>query len=101
MTDNLELDTPRASAANGERCALAPASERVVNVGDIPRAHRHAIIFQLFDRLAPGEGLQLVVDHDPRPLRYQFDVRHGARCTWSYLEQGPDVWRVRLRRDAG
>jgi uncharacterized protein (DUF2249 family) len=38
-----------------------------------------------------------VVDHDPRPLRYQLEARHGSCCDWAYLEQGPDVWRVRLR----
>lgn len=72
-------------------------SERVINVRDIDPRHRHAIIFQLFDHLDPESSLQLVVDHDPRPLRYQLEASHGARCNWCYLERGPDVWRVRLR----
>jgi uncharacterized protein (DUF2249 family) len=71
--------------------------ERVVNVGVIDPRYRHGIICQLFDHLDPKSSLQLVVDHDPRPLRYQLEARHGLRCNWSYLEQGPDVWRVRLR----
>jgi uncharacterized protein (DUF2249 family) len=71
--------------------------ERVINVRDIDPRHRHGIISQLFDHLDPESSLQLVVDHDPRPLRYQLEARHGSRCDWSYLEQGPDVWRVRLR----
>ena len=71
--------------------------ERVINVRDIDPRHRHAIITQLFDHLGPESSLQLVVDHDPRPLRYQLEARHGSRCDWSYLEQGPDVWRVRLK----
>ena len=71
--------------------------ERVINVRDINPRHRHAIITQLFDHLGPESSLQLVVDHDPRPLRYQLEARHGSRCNWSYLEQGPDVWRVRLK----
>jgi len=71
--------------------------ERVINVGDIDRRHRHGIIGQLFEHLSPEKSLQLVVDHDPRPLLYQLDAKHGSRCSWSYLEEGPDVWRLRLR----
>jgi len=76
---------------------ISEGLERVINVRDIDPRHRHGIISQLFDHLDPDRSLQLVVDHDPRPLRYQLEARHGSRCNWSYLEQGPDVWRVRLR----
>ncbi len=71
--------------------------ERVLDVREIPP--RYAIIFQLFDHLDIGRSIQLIADHDPRPLRYQFDSGYGNRCKWIYLEQGPDVWRVRLRRE--
>jgi uncharacterized protein (DUF2249 family) len=72
-------------------------NERVINVADIDPQYRHAILFRLFDHLAPDDSLQIVVDHDPRRLRFQLEARHGSRCDWSYLEEGPDVWRVRLR----
>lgn len=72
-------------------------SERVINVADINPQYRHGILFRLFEHLAPDDSLQIVVDHDPRRLRLQLEERHGSRCAWSYLEQGPDVWRVRLR----
>jgi uncharacterized protein (DUF2249 family) len=42
----------------------------------------------------------LVNDHDPKPLRYQFEAQHGASYTWDYLESGPQVWRVRIGRAA-
>ncbi len=73
-------------------------NERVIRVADIEPRHRHTVIFQLFEHLPPARSIQLVVDHDPRPLRAQLEIKHGARCLWTYLEQGPDVWRVRLRR---
>jgi uncharacterized protein (DUF2249 family) len=72
------------------------ASERVIDVRDIAPRYRHAIIFQLFDHL-DADSLQLIADHDPRPLHFQLEVKHGTRCNWSCIEQGPDVWRVRLR----
>ncbi len=74
------------------------STDRVVKVAEIDPRYRHMIIFQLFEHLTPGNSLQLVVDHDPKPLRFQLKARHGSRCDWSYLEEGPDVWRVRLRQ---
>ena len=75
----------------------ANGNERAIKVADIDPRHRHAIIFRPFEHLAPDDALQLIVDHDPRPWRFQLETRHGSRCHWSYLESGPDVWRVRLR----
>jgi len=72
-------------------------NERVIRVADIAPQYRHTVIFQLFEHLEPDQSLQLVVDHDPKPLRLQLQGRHGERCGWEYLEEGPDVWRVRLR----
>lgn len=77
--------------SNGDQKA-----ERVITVAEIDPRYRHMIISQLFAHLAPGTSLQLVVDHDPRPLRFQLEARYGARCDWTYLERGPDVWRIRL-----
>lgn len=73
-------------------------SERTIHVKDIDPRHRHAIIFQLFEHLAAGATLQLVVDHNPASLRFQLDAKYGARCLWTYLEKGPDAWRVRLQQ---
>jgi len=47
---------------------------------------------------APGRGFVLVNDHDPRPLRYQFEAQYTGEFTWDYLEAGPRVWRVRIGR---
>lgn len=78
----------------------APSALRVLDVREIPRHQRHEIIPRLFDNLQSGERLQLIVDHDPRPLRHFLETVHGDDCQWSYLEQGPEVWRVELRRAA-
>ena len=72
-------------------------TERVIDVRDIRLDIATPLFFQIFDHLAPESSLQLIADHDPRPLRFQLEAKHGTRCDWSYIEQGPDVWRVRLR----
>jgi uncharacterized protein (DUF2249 family) len=69
----------------------------VIEVADIDPRFRQPILSRLFEHLAPDQSLQIVVDHDPRRLRLQLEAIHGSRCAWSYLEKGPDVWRVRLR----
>jgi uncharacterized protein (DUF2249 family) len=71
-------------------------AERVIDVRQIAPRLRHDMLLKLFDNLDSGSSLQIMADHDPRPLRYQLETLHGARCAWSYLEQGPELWRVRL-----
>ena len=71
--------------------------EQVVDVREIVPRLRHTVIFQLFENLDGQHALQLIADHDPRPLRVQLEANHGSRCRWTYLEEGPDRWRVRLQ----
>jgi uncharacterized protein (DUF2249 family) len=72
------------------------ADERVIDVRQIDPRHRHMVILQLFENLPASGTMQLIADHDPKPLRFQLETRYGAGCLWTYLEEGPDVWRVRL-----
>jgi uncharacterized protein (DUF2249 family) len=65
-----------------------------LDVREIPPRERHPRIFALFDRLEPGQGFVLVNDHDPKPLYYQ--AERPGQVDWTYLEEGPEVWRVRI-----
>ncbi|MBB6283417.1 DUF2249 domain-containing protein [Geobacillus subterraneus] len=67
-----------------------------IHAPDYPPRDRHPAIFRLFDSLKPGEVMELVNDHDPRPLQYQFMMERPDQFTWEYLEEGPDVWRVAI-----
>ncbi len=77
------------------------SDEQVIDVRQEPPARRHPLIFGAFEALAPGDGFELRNDHDPKPLYYQFAAELPDQFTWDYLEQGPDVWRVRIGRPAG
>lgn len=59
---------------------------------------RHRLIFETYGKLKPGEAFELVNDHDPKPLYYQFDAEHKNQFSWKYLEQGPQTWRVEIGR---
>jgi len=69
-----------------------------LDVRVIPPREKHPTIFQTFDALQAGESFILVNDHDPFPLRYQFEAERKDSFTWDYLEKGPQVWRVKIAR---
>ncbi|HSJ05945.1 MAG TPA: DUF2249 domain-containing protein [Longimicrobiales bacterium] len=71
---------------------------RELDVRVIPPREKHPAIFTTFDALAAGESFVLVNDHDPFPLRYQFEAEHPDGFEWQYLERGPVVWRVLIGR---
>jgi uncharacterized protein (DUF2249 family) len=45
-----------------------------IDVREIPPAERHPKIHEAFSELDSGETLQLVNDHDPKPLFYEMDA---------------------------
>jgi len=59
---------------------------------------RHSTIFGTWQELPPGDAILLVNDHDPLPLYFQFACEHAGNFRWEYLDQGPEVWRVRITR---
>jgi uncharacterized protein (DUF2249 family) len=73
-------------------------TDQQLDVRAEPPARRHELIFDTYDRLGPDAGFVLVNDHDPKPLYYQFAAEHAGQFSWDYLEQGPEVWRVRIGR---
>ena len=71
-----------------------------LDVRSLPPPQRHALIFETCGRLAAGDAVILVNDHDPKPLYYQFQAEHPGRYGWEYVEEGPQVWKVRISRKA-
>jgi uncharacterized protein (DUF2249 family) len=69
-----------------------------LDVREVAPRERHPLIFDSVARLDPGQSLRLVNDHDPKPLYYQFMAEHPGEVGWQYLEEGPDVWQVRITK---
>jgi uncharacterized protein (DUF2249 family) len=70
----------------------------VVDVRPIAAHERHPLVFATFDGLKAGDTMELVNDHDPKPLFQQFlSERHG-QFSWDVVAQGPDTWRVRIAK---
>ncbi|HET6867084.1 MAG TPA: DUF2249 domain-containing protein [Solirubrobacteraceae bacterium] len=79
---------------------MSTGTDLILDVRSEPPARRHELIFDSYHALPPGAGFVLVNDHDPKPLWYQFEAEHAGAYSWDYLEQGPEVWRVRIGRPA-
>jgi uncharacterized protein (DUF2249 family) len=64
----------------------------------VPHKIRHATVFGALDIVAPGGGMVLVAPHDPLPLLSQLEQRSPGEFEVSYLERGPEAWRLQLVR---
>jgi uncharacterized protein (DUF2249 family) len=74
------------------------ANKPLIDVRSIPPSQRQTTIFGVLTELTPGGAMLVTSDHDPRPLRSQIETRYPEQFDWSYLEEGPDVWRVEIKR---
>ncbi len=97
----VRISRPAASTGVQGAAGASAGAEPELDVRHFPHGQRHDVIFTTFDALAEGAGFVLVNDHDPKPLRYQFEAQHAGAYSWDYLEAGPDTWRVRIARLAG
>jgi uncharacterized protein (DUF2249 family) len=75
-----------------------PASAATVDVRQVVPRERHPLIFSTFRKLAPGQAMVLVNDHDPKPLYDQFQAEAPGRFAWDCLESGPQTWRVSIAK---
>lgn len=75
--------------------STAPAQ---IDVRELACEQRFSLVFSTFESLAAGKAMELINDHDPKPLRNVFQARHPDNFGWEYLEQGPDVWRVAITK---
>ncbi|MDE3083761.1 MAG: DUF2249 domain-containing protein [Verrucomicrobiota bacterium] len=73
-------------------------SDVLFDVRPIPCSVKHAQIFQRWFDLPVGRHFVLLNDHDPVPLRYQFEAEFPGAFSWEYLECGPEEFRVKITK---
>jgi uncharacterized protein (DUF2249 family) len=79
---------------------MTAETTQLINVPTVPPPQRHALIFATFDALPVNGAFELVNDHDPVPLYFQFERTRTGQFSWKYLENGPARWHVRIGRVA-
>ncbi len=70
--------------------------DKVMDVRPIPCSIKHAMILQTWRELPIGDHFILLNDHDPVPLRYQFQAEFPETFSWDYIERGPTDFRVKI-----
>jgi uncharacterized protein (DUF2249 family) len=69
-----------------------------LDIRPVSPREKHPTIFATFDKLLSGETFQLINDHDPMPLYYQFNAERPNKFSWEYVEKGPEVWKVNISK---
>lgn len=67
----------------------------------LPKTVRHQTIFATFAELAAGESFVLLNDHEPEPLRQEFEREHPGSYDWEYVEKSVErggLWRTKISR---
>lgn len=70
----------------------------ILDVTIIEPKFKHPKIFEKFDSLSSNEAFVIHNDHDPKPLYYQLIGERGQIFTWEYLENGPEIWKVKIAK---
>lgn len=79
---------------------VSDMSENVttLDLRPMPPFERHEKILQIWGSLKSGAVLKIINDHDPKPLRYQFEVEYKNHYEWEYEQKGPKDWIVNIKR---
>ena len=77
---------------------MSGTNNKTIDVRPIIPKEKHPAIFAMFDSLQSGQAMQLINDHDPKPLYYQMEAEMKGKFEWQYVEQGPEVWKVNISK---
>jgi len=96
LINDRQAAVPRAD--NGKDAMPHTQQTQMLDVRTIPTWERHGRIFSAFAELRGAASLTIVTDHEPRPLRLQFQERHPEEFVWEQRQVGSGRWEVTLRR---
>lgn len=69
-----------------------------LDVRAVPPWLRHERIFERFSRLHDGDSMLIVTDHEPRPLRTEFDRLHAGSFSWRVRYLAHDRWEATIHK---
>ncbi|MEU8606496.1 DUF2249 domain-containing protein [Actinoplanes sp. NPDC048791] len=72
-----------------------------VDVRPLRKPDKHPAAFDAFDALPVGDAVILINGHDPRHLREEFARERPRGFEWTYLEDGPQIWRIQITKLVG
>ncbi len=70
----------------------------IVDAREIPDIQKKKYFFQKFDALDNEEEMIIINSHDILPLKNLFLKKRPGLFTWDYIERGPEIWRVSIKK---
>lgn len=74
------------------------SGNKVLDVREIDKRFRKKLILNLFDELHDEQHLELISDHSLAPLQKLFLKEKQGFFLWSELEDGPDSWKISIKK---
>jgi uncharacterized protein (DUF2249 family) len=68
------------------------------DVREIPKQERHPTIHHRYGNIEPGDAMEIIAPHEPRPLRREFQQRYGDTFEWEVLDKEAGRCRVRITK---
>lgn len=90
--DIFEIIIAKKSVLNGED----ETKEFILDGISLHPSEKFKTIMATYNHLKEGESFILHNDHDPKPLFYQLSATKGETFTWEYLQQGPEIFDIRI-----
>jgi uncharacterized protein (DUF2249 family) len=93
-----EVTAPIVTAPGGTSGTQPISGTEELDVRALSHQARHGVILGKMQALTDTGALVLINDHDPLPLKYQAEAMWPAQYEWTYLDEGPEEWRVSIAR---
>lgn len=97
MTEQRSIPLTEAPSQDGCSCGHDHGVPEL-DARTIPHAIRHGAVLGALAQVRPGAAMILVAPHDPLPLLGQIAEREGENVRHSYVQRGPEAWRILLER---
>lgn len=94
---NLASTSARHSGC-GCGCGGATDITPELHASSLPKVIRHGAIIGGLTSMKPGQKVVLVTDHDPLPLLTQLNRVAPDALDLTYLERGPETFRLEFTR---
>lgn len=93
-----QQDLPVVEADHACGCHEHEPTHPELDARAIPHALRHGAILGALGRVGQGRSMVLVAPHNPLPLLDEIARVEEGRIDVSYLQEGPEAWRLLLTR---
>lgn len=90
--------TPKKHGGCGCGCGTTSGATPELDVSTLPKIIRHGAIIGGLTSMKIGQQLVLVVNHDPLPLLTQLNRVAPETFDLTYLERGPETFRLQFTR---